>query len=285
MKILQSSIPPIQLADPVFHLPADVDILLGCNEDNEIQLGQTIQTLDGPVMHHTKFGWTFSGTVHSPQPIAAAAQTKATYSHVCTVNSNVLPQHGIKSDADKSQIIKQATKGLKTSITLRQEISRGSGNCRKPGDRNNNNKGKSFPTLEKPQATENREPPHSQLEKLQPLEKQQLQKSSSSKKARSLQDMSSCAIVASKKSPKTSSKEASKQQTRFHRHSTPEIDRFPSVVPDHQHRQDRRFTTVYFYRRHQPINEATYNRICDLSTFKTESYRRFTTVQAGSYTG
>ena len=103
----QLSIPSVTvLADSSFHIPSDVDLLLGINIDNEVQLGEKIRIREGPVMHHTAFGWAISGAIRTA---SNSIQSSESFSHLC-VTENFRKRR--QSDAGKSQIKLQAIHGF-----------------------------------------------------------------------------------------------------------------------------------------------------------------------------
>lgn len=61
-------IPPnLKLADPSFHLPGDIDILISATVFWEsLCVGQIKATEDHPVIQKTLFGWTLGGAVRNP---------------------------------------------------------------------------------------------------------------------------------------------------------------------------------------------------------------------------
>jgi Protein of unknown function (DUF1759)/Putative peptidase (DUF1758) len=85
-QILHSSIPEnLFLADPSFHLPADVDLLLGIDMRNEVLLSETHRIPEGPMLQHTKLGWTFGGTIRT----SASAQPPMSYTHFCSTATTI----------------------------------------------------------------------------------------------------------------------------------------------------------------------------------------------------
>lgn len=65
---LKMKIPPnLKLADPSFHLPGDIDILISATVFWEsLCVGQIKATEDHPVIQKTLFGWTLGGAIRDP---------------------------------------------------------------------------------------------------------------------------------------------------------------------------------------------------------------------------
>ncbi|XP_065076847.1 uncharacterized protein LOC135700308 [Ochlerotatus camptorhynchus] len=62
--------PEGSLADPSFHIPADIDLIVGGEVYHELHTGSKISCGEGqPVFVETSFGWTVSGkvSIHSPE--------------------------------------------------------------------------------------------------------------------------------------------------------------------------------------------------------------------------
>lgn len=72
------------LADPMFHIPADVDMLLGMDMHNEIAFSDKIKIPEGPTLQHTRFGWILGGTLNSP----SAATSTTSYAHFCSTEDD-----------------------------------------------------------------------------------------------------------------------------------------------------------------------------------------------------
>src|SRR5277367_6614110 len=71
----------LNLADPQFHIPSSIDLLLGAEVVSEIALDGKLPSLNGsPVAHNTQFGWVLSGALN--------LESQTVVSYHCVTNLN-----------------------------------------------------------------------------------------------------------------------------------------------------------------------------------------------------